>query len=418
MPVGSVVGVARPGTDLTPPLSDPAFYAGDPQPLYARLRREAPVAWHEGLGFWAVARHADVLAVSRDPETFCSSKGVLLMDLGRELPDVPGALLYVDPPQHQRYRRLVLPAFTPSRVRDLAGPIRGRTAALLEQVPTDEPVDLVEALALPLPLLVIADLLGVPGEEWPAYARWSEAAIDAGTEQTPATEAAIGEMVTFLMEVIAAKRAEPAEDLISLLVSTEVTDPDTGVAEQLDDGELLMFCIQLLVAGNETTRNLISGGLWALAEHPEQLARVAEDRSLIPRAVEELLRWTTPVTSFLRTATRDTSLGGQAIAEGEPVLLLYASANRDEDAFGPTADLLDVGRDPNHQVAFGFGEHFCLGAGLARQEGRIVLEEVLDRWAAIEPAGDVRRLPSAGVVNGVLEAPVRFRAASGAPGPS
>ena len=401
--------MARPGTDLTPPLSDPDFYAGDPQPLYARLRDEAPVAWHEGLGFWAVSRHADVLAVSRDAETFCSSRGILLMDLGRELPDVPGALLYVDPPQHQRYRRLVLPAFTPTRVRDLAGPIRARTAALLDEVPTGAPFDVVEALALPLPLLVIADLLGVPGEEWPAYARWSEAAIDAGTEQTPETEAAIGEMVTFLLEVVEAKRRDPGDDLISLLLATEVVDPDTGVAERLDADELMMFCVQLLVAGNETTRNLLSGGLWALAQHPDQMARLHDDPALVPRAVEELLRWTTPVTSFLRTATRPTELGGVAIAEGEPVLMLYASANRDEAAFGPTAGTLDVFRDPNHQVAFGFGEHFCLGAGLARQEGRIVLEEVLARWSSVEPAGDLRRLPSAGVVNGILEAPVTLR---------
>ena len=398
--------MVRPGTDLTPPLSDPAFYAGDPHPRYEALRREAPVAWHEGLGFWAVSRHADVLAVSRDPATFCSSKGVLLMDLGRELPDIPGALLYVDPPQHQRYRRLVLPAFTPSRVRDLEGPIRARTVALLDAVPTGEAVDLVGALALPLPLLVIADLLGVPGEEWPAYARWSEAAIDAGTAQTEETDAVLGEMATFLMDVIAAKRRDPGDDLISLLVTLEVTDPDTGEVERLDDGELMMFCVQLLVAGNETTRNLISGGLWALAERPDELARLVTDRGRVPSAVEELLRWTTPVTSFVRTATVDTEVGGQVIAADEPLLLLYASANRDEAAFGPTAGVLDVGRDPNHQVAFGFGEHFCLGAGLARMEGRIVLEEVLARWSHVAPAGDIRRLPSAGVVNGVLEAPV------------
>lgn len=402
--------MARPGTDLTAPLNDPTFYAGDPHPLYERLRREAPVAWHEGLGFWAVTRHADVLAVSRDPATFCSSKGVLLMDLGRELPDIPGALLYVDPPQHQRYRRLVLPAFTPSRVRDLEGPIRARTTALLDALPTGEPVDVVAGLALPLPLLVIADLLGVPGDEWPAYARWSEAAIDAGTAQTEETDRILSEMATFLLEVIAAKRADPGDDLVSLLVTLEVTDPETGEVERLDDGELMMFCVQLLVAGNETTRNLVSGGLWALAEHPDQLARLVADPTLVPAAVDELLRWTTPVTSFVRTATVDTQVGGQAVAADEALLLLYASANRDEDAFGPTAGRLDVGREPNHQVAFGFGEHFCLGAGLARLEGRIVLEEVLARWSRLEPAGPIRRLPSAGVVNGVLEAPIRLDA--------
>ena len=209
-------------------------------------------------------------------------------------------------------------------------------------LPTGEPVDVVAGLALPLPLLVIADLLGVPGDEWPAYARWSEAAIDAGTAQTEETDRILSEMATFLLEVIAAKRADPGDDLVSLLVTLEVTDPETGEVELLDDGELMMFCVQLLVAGNETTRNLVSGGLWALAEHPDQLARLVADPTLVPAAVDELLRWTTPVTSFVRTATVDTQVGGQAVAADEALLLLYASANRDEDAFGPTAGRLDV----------------------------------------------------------------------------
>jgi cytochrome P450 len=399
---------ARPGRHLTGPISDPATYAGDPFPLYERLRVEAPVAWHEDPGFWVLTRHADVLAVSRDPVTFCSSQGILIMDLGRELPDIPGAMLYIDPPTHQRYRRLAQPAFAPSRVRALEGAVRQRARELIGALPVDQPVDVVAALALPFPLLVIADLLGVPAERWPDYAHWSEKAIDAGTEQTPETDAAMGEMVTFLLEVIEAKRADPGDDLISVLSTVAVADPDTGEEEQLDEGELMMLCIQLLVAGNETTRNLISGGLVALAEHPEQWDRLVADPSLVPSAVEELLRWTTPVISFLRTATRDTEVGGQAIAAGEPLLLLYSAANRDPDVFGPTADQLDVARPENHHLAFGFGEHFCLGAMLARLEGRVVLEELLATGRRPEPAGEVRRLPSAAVVAGLLEAPLRF----------
>ena len=393
---------SRPGSDLTGPLTDPDFFADDPYPLFARLRREAPVAWNDEVGFWAITKHADVLAISKDPETFCSSKGILLMDLGRELPDIPGALLYVDPPEHGRYRRLVQPAFAPSRIRALESFVRDRARSLLDAVEPGQPVDVVADVAVPFPLYVIADLLGVPAEDWPLFYRWSELLIDAATVQTDETMQAGLEMAEYFMAVIAEKRATPGDDLVSTLATVEVD------GEQLDDGELLMFCGQLLVAGNETTRNLVSGGLVALADHPDQLARVVADRSLVPTTVEEQLRWTTPVTSFLRTATVDTEVRGQAVAAGEPVLLLYASANRDEDEFGPDADRFDVGREPNHQLAFGFGEHYCLGAALARLEGRVLLEEVLDRFATIERAGEVRRLAS-GVIGGVLEAPLVLR---------
>jgi cytochrome P450 len=169
-----------------------------------------------------------------------------------------------------------------------------------------------------------------------------------------------------------------------------------------------MFLVQLLVAGNETTRNMVSGGLVALAERPEAWDRLRRDRALVPTAVEEMLRWTTPVVSFMRTATRDAELGGQALREGDAVLMLYASANRDERQFGPTADRFDIGRDPNHHVAFGFGTHFCIGATLARIEARVLLEELLDRFETVEPAGEVQRSNSS-VIAGVKRAPLVFR---------
>ena len=400
--------MARPGVHLTGELAEPDFYAGDPFPTYDRLRAEAPVAWHEGLGFWALTAHADVLAVSRDPDTFCSSKGILLMDLGRELPEIPGAMLYIDPPVHQKYRRLAQPAFAPSRVRALEESIRLRARELIEALPRGAPVDIVEAFAVPFPLLVIADLLGIPGERWPDYAAWSEAAIALGTEASDENLALLGDMAVFFLDAIAAKRLDPGGDLVSFLGTVELTDPDTGELEALDDGELMMLCGQLLVAGNETTRNLLSGGLVALAEHPEQWDRLVADRSLVGPAVEELLRWTTPVISFLRTATCDTVVGGQAIAEGEALLLLYSAANRDPAVFGESAGTLDIARPENHHLAFGFGEHFCLGAMLARMEGRIVLEELLDAGLRPSPAGPVIRLPSAAVVAGLLEAPLSF----------
>jgi cytochrome P450 len=394
----------RPGTDLTGPLTDPSFFAADPFPLYARLRAEAPLAWHAERGFWAVSRYDDVVAISKDPATFCSSQGILLMDLGRELPEIPGALLYVDPPEHQRYRRLVQPAFTPSRMRAIETLVRARTTALLDEFRVDEIIDVVPGLAVRLPLFVIADLLGVPADDWRQFSRWSELLIAAATAQDDETMQAGIEMAEYFLAVIADKQAHPADDLVSVLAVAEVD------GEKLNDAELMMFCGQLLVAGNETTRDLISGGLVALADHPEQWRRLVDDPSLVGSAVEELLRWTTPVTSFMRTATRPVEIAGQTVAEGEPLLLLYASANRDDAIFGPTADALDVGRQPNHQVAFGFGEHFCLGAALARLEGRVLLEELLARFSAIDRAGEVERLAS-GVVAGMVTAPLRFSSA-------
>src|SRR5439155_249049 len=245
------------------------------------------VCWHEGAGLWSVARHADVMTVSRDPKTFCSGKGVLANDRGRPIAG-SDSIIYLDPPDHHRYRKLVSSGFTPRRI-----------AAL---------------------------------------------------------EARVGELLT--------------------------------------DLELNGYCMTLLVAGNETTRNLISGGVQALTEHPDQLAALAADPTLVPAAVEEMLRWVTPVLSFARTATRDVELGGQQVGAGDYVLMLYQSANRDEETFGPTAERFDIGRTPNPQVAFGFGEHFCLGASLARLEARIVFDELLRRFSTIELAGDPEWLGS------------------------
>lgn len=209
--------------------------------------------------------------------------------------------------------------------------MRRRAVHLRDELATGDPVDVVERLAVPYPLVVIADLLGVDPDRWRKFYEWSDAAIAAGTEQTEENLAAIVEMSEYFVSVIADKTEAPGEDLISTLVTAEVD------GERLREDEMLMLLGQLLVAGNETTRNLVAGGLVALGEHPDQWARLVADPSLLPTAVEELLRWTTPVISFMRTATRDTELGGQHIHAGDPVLLLYSSANRDETEFGPTA---------------------------------------------------------------------------------
>jgi cytochrome P450 len=393
---------ARPGEHLAAPLADPAFYAGDPFPRFAELRAEAPVAWNREVGFWAVAAHADVLEVSKQPTTFCSGRGILLRDIGRDLPETPGALLYYDPPDHGRMRGLVQPAFAPSRIRALETRIRARAQVLLDAVVAGETTDVVAALAVPFPLIVIADMLGVPDDRLSDLHRWTDALIGLATEETEANILQAIEMSGYFLELIAERADAPRDDLISTLAQVEVD------GEKLTNDELMMFCGQLMVAGNETTRNLLSAGLVALAEHPDQWQRLVDDRELIPSAVEELLRWTTPVISFLRTATVDTTVGGQAVAAGEPLLLLYASANRDEAVFGPTASQLDVGREHNTQLAFGFGEHFCIGAALARLEGRVFLQELLDRFRSLELAGAAERLPSS-VIAGVLRAPLVLR---------
>jgi cytochrome P450 len=396
--------------DLTAPLLDPTFYAGDPFPLYARLRAEAPVIRNPTLGFWVVSRHADVTSVSRDPETFCSSKGVMVFEIGNEYP-TPPTIMHTDPPDHTRYRALVQPGFRPKFMRGLEDAIRARTKTLVDRLEPGVPVDVVSELAIPLPLQVISDLLGVPEDEWPRFFRWSESVIPGATDWPEEERQALSaEMVQYLLAAAADRRASPGSDIISELAAAEID------GDRLSDAELTMFLVQLLVAGNETTRNMVSGGLIAFAETPGEWAALqARVTDSVPRALpiatEEMLRWTTPVVSFMRTATRDTVLGDQEISTGDPVLMLYASANRDEAVFGSSGDRFDSARDPNPHLAFGFGAHFCIGAALARLEGRIVLEELLTRFGSVEAAGPVERTVSP-VIAGVQSAPMVF----GAPG--
>jgi cytochrome P450 len=378
---------------------DEGFLAGDPFPRLARLRDEAPVAFDDGRGAWVLTRHADVTAASRDPVTFRSGGGILLSEIGVEYPSPP-TMMHTDPPEHTRYRALVQPAFAPSAMRALTSGIRARAAAAVAALPAGRPVDVVADLAVAFPLQVIADLLGIPEDDWPRFHQWSEAAIPGATDWPPERIAELmGEMVGYLVEVAAARRAEPRDDVISRLATVE----DDG--DRLDDAELAMFLVQLLVAGNETTRNALAGGLVAWAEAPDEWARLRRDPGLVDRAVEEVLRWTTPVVYFMRTTTRDVTVGHQAIPAGSPVVLHYLSANRDEREFGPTADRFDIGRDPNHHLAFGSGPHFCLGAALARIELRAMFAALAERFATIEPAGPVERSMSL-VIAGVRRAPL------------
>ena len=389
-------------------LLDPMLYSDDdPFELYTELRRTAPVRWvdRDGGGFWAVTTHPEVSSIGADPVGFCSSRGILTDEIGTTY-DSPPTMMHTDPPQHTRYRRLVQPGFKPSMVRLMEAGVASKAKALIDPIQSGEVVDVVEALSIPFPLQVICELLGVDGSQWPRFFEWSEAVIPGESERTEQERAQLQvEMWGYLVGVAEERRAAPADDLVSVLAN--VGDPEGDGGDQLSEAELAMFLIQLLVAGNETTRNMISGGLVALSERPDQWAALHGDRSLIPSAVEEILRWTTPVISFMRTATTPTTVRGQAIAAGDPVLLVYASANRDEAVFGEDSGEVRIDRQPNPHLSFGFGPHFCLGAALARLEARIVLQELLDRFASLDPAGPVERTASA-VIAGVRHAPLVF----------
>jgi cytochrome P450 len=389
-------------------LLDPRLYSGgDPFELYAELRRTAPVCWvdREGGGFWAVTTHPEVASIGADPVRFCSSRGILTDEIGTSY-DSPPTMMHTDPPQHTRYRRLVQPGFKPTLVRLMEAGVTAKARALLDPIRGGVAFDVVQDLSIPFPLQVICELLGVDGSQWPRFFDWSEAVIPGESEHSEEERAALQlEMWEYLIGVADERRQAPADDLVSVLANVG-SDPDAG-GEALNEAELAMFLIQLLVAGNETTRNLISGGLVALAENPAQWEALRADPSLVPTAVEELLRWTTPVISFMRTATEATRIRGVSVAAGDPVLLVYASANRDEEVFGADAGAVRVDRHPNPHVSFGFGPHFCLGAALARLEGRVVLSELLARFSSVSLAGEVERTPSP-VIAGVRHAPIVF----------
>lgn len=376
-------------------------YLGNPQSLYATLRREAPITWVEEPGFWALSTHALVTKASLHPEDFCSRRGILVGEIGTTY-DFPPTMMHTDAPEHTRYRRLVQPGFKPSMIKQLRSQVEAVATRLLDQLPIGEDVDIVEALSVPFPLQVIAEILGADIDEWQTFFRWSEAAIpdvlELSAEERAATQL---EMWNYLISLAEDRRKDPRDDLVSAIaMATLDGDP-------LSETELAMFLIQLLVAGNETTRNLISGGLVALAERKDQWKLIVDHEEVLPTAVDEMLRWTSPVTSFLRTATRSAELGGQVIEEGDPVLLVYASANFDESVFGESANQFDVTRSPNPQVSFGVGNHFCLGAALARMEADVILRGLRHRATNLQLIGDVERSPSS-IINGVRHATLKL----------
>ncbi len=372
------------------------FAAGFPHDLFEVHRREAPVYWHEptdntpdGEGFWSVATHAETLAVLRDPQTYSSVTGgsrpyggTLLQDLA-----IAGQVLnMMDDPRHSQIRRLVSSGLTPRMLRRVEDDLRFRTRRLLDAVSPGSPFDFVVEVAAELPMQMICILLGVPESErhWlfeaiePQFDFGTARRAEIGTVGQMTAEEAGTRMYTYGQSLIAAKRAEPTDDMLSVVANASL---DEGLAP-LSDVELYLFFSLLFSAGAETTRNAVAGGLLALAEHPSQLAALRADVALLPTAVEEMVRWTSPSPSKRRTATRDVELGGCVIEPGQKVQVWEGSANRDALAFDNPVTF-DITRKPNPHLGFGQGIHYCLGANLARLELRVLYEELLSRFSSV-----------------------------------
>jgi cytochrome P450 len=394
-------------------LADPSsFVDGVPHDLLAELRRTDPVAWqemHGEPGFHAVLRHADVVTVARAPNLFSAEAGgVVLEDLSPEsLEMMRNMLLAMDPPRHVTYRRPLAETFKVKVIAGLEPQIRAICRDLVVEAAERGPeVEFVHDVTSGLPSRVMGQLMGLPEADW-AYlhdlAERQTAGQDpdiVGPDADPDFSSSI-EMAMYAIELAASRRAEPPrEDLTTLIL-----EGDFG-GEQMSDVDFGSFFVQLVTAGNDTTKTMLSSGLLALLQHPDQLAEVRDDPALVPGAVEEILRWANPLHYFRRTAAEDTELGGTPIAAGDKVAMYYTSANRDEAVFDDS-QRFDVHRSPNPHLSFGIAEHFCLGVHLARLEGRVFFEELLGAFPEIELAGDPVRVRS-NLNNSYKRLPVRL----------
>lgn len=374
-----------------PSFLEPAVWGEDHFAFMKKLREEDPVHWSERDKLWLVTKFNDVSYASKHQELFTSADGVL--------PGLPAKIGMIDDgePRHSQLRKFLSRGFTPRMVSKLEESFRQKVTETLDRIGSKGQTDFTQDVAVPLPLQLIADMIGINPEDRERFHLWSDTMIAAigrmdDIEALLRSALALSEYATYLNGIIEDRRANPKDDLISILVNVE----DQGVIGQFDaaaipktpypdelypqeaKNELVMLMVLLLVAGNETTRNGISGGMQLLIENPDQRERLIREPGLMKSAIEEMLRLVSPVQSFCRTVTEDTELGGKQLKKGEKILLLYPSANRDAEAF-ENPEKFDISRDPNPHLAFGLGSHFCLGANLARMEMRVVFEEVLKR---------------------------------------
>jgi len=396
-------------------LTDPdIFQRAVPHDMFKVLRREAPVFWHpesNGSGFWAVTKHADLKEVSKNPGMFSSQRqGTLMRDPApHDLPFVQAIMLNMDPPQHRQYRALVNKAFSPRMISSLQGRVRDMVKRIINGVIERGACDFVEDIAAQLPLEVICEMMGVPEEDRRSiYAvgnrmvGFDDPELQPDGQLAPMSDAetAAAEMFMYAGKLLEQARTHPSDDLATALVNAEID------GHKLSDSDFNFFFLLLLIAGNETTRTVTSNGMHLLIEHPEQLHDLRQNLGLLSTAIEEILRFAPAVHSFRRTATAPVTLRGQRINENDKLMLWYPSANRDEEVF-QNPDTFDIRRHPNEHLAFGIGEHFCLGANLARLELHEVFRGIVTRLHDIEPVAPPRRLRST-FINGVKEMQIRF----------
>lgn len=409
-----------PGVDFN---DETLFERGQHLAAFARLRREAPVSWTpptaEQRGYWNLVRHAEVLQVSQQPGLFSSESGISLYEPHEQADGFSEGgrnLIMVDPPRHTQQRRLINKAFTPRAIARWEDDIRLLTGQLLDGLAERGETEFVQDVAARIPLALICRMLGVPESDWPLMYELGNrlfapvdpdsqcAAADAergtrGAARETRSRASF-EMFSYFAALLRQRRDAGADDLLTQLCHSEID------GRRLSRTEVLWFCYLLVPAGNETTRNAMSGGLLALLRHPDQLQLLRDRPALLPRAIEEMLRWVSPVLHMARVATQDTVLGGQAIAAGERVVMWYPSANRDEARFAEP-DRFDIMRDAREHLALGIGQHFCLGGALARMQLRLLFEALLSRFPHIELAGPVERLRSS-FVAGIKRMPLRL----------
>ncbi|MGO9057069.1 MAG: cytochrome P450 [Candidatus Binataceae bacterium] len=397
-------------------LNDPSFFAlGDPEAVFKSLRREDPVHWTETnlkRGFWSVTTMPDVMAVFRDAHTFPSGAG------GFFLPPDPQAeaaqpavasnpnLVITDPPRHGPLRKAFNRPFLPRAVKQYEDAGRKLVAEIIDGIIPQGKCNFVTDIATKLPMAIICDMMQVPRQDWNSLFKWANMAMGADDPEyqigTPAEthQHGYGNLFNYTLRLGKERRGGSTEDLMSIISNAVVQDA------QLDDGEVGGNGFMFVIGGLETTRNAISGGMLQLIKNPGQMRLLREDRSLLPKAIEEIVRWTSPITHLGRGASRDVELHGKQIKKGDPIVVWLLSANRDEEWFSDP-DRFDITRTPNEHIGFGYGEHFCLGSHLARLELRLMLNELLDRMPDMEVCGEVTRLHST-LVAGIKSMPVRW----------
>jgi cholest-4-en-3-one 26-monooxygenase len=415
--------------DLTNP---DLFLRGEQWEAFRTLRREAPVHWNErswGRGFWNITKYEDVIKVGVDPYTFVSGKGIILDNDGkrtmreRNLEGASGGIGYMDPrgnmmimtdpPRHTLLRQIVNKGFTHKSVRAMEPYLRRRCNDIIDDVIEQGECDFVMDISRRLPLEVICEMVGVPEGDWEAMFELTNRALgfddpEFAVDETNITAEEIQrsmELFQYMGELIQQREKDPREDVLTVLVNTEVD------GQRLNQGEIFLMFMLLIIAGNETTRNAASHGILALMDNPDEYTKLRNDPGIMPLAIEEMVRWASPVMHFERHVTKDTEIHGVKIKEGDEVTLWYPSANRDEDVFGETGDRFIVDRKPNDHIAFGKGEHFCLGANLARFELRVLFEELMRRIPEFELVSPPERLRS-NFIHGIKRMRVAYR-----PGP-